>query len=118
MAGSRFAINTYQHWQTLVLRGEDELIMSKEDLTQGDLLSMILYALAVLPLILILDQLLDILPFKERQLQEWFADDAALAGCYAAINHWFVWLCEIGPPCGYILEPSKSILVTGSDNIE
>eukprot|EP00957_Ditylum_brightwellii_P208333 15356891-Ditylum_brightwellii.AAC.1 len=30
MAGSRFAFNTYHHWQKLVLRGQDELVMSKE----------------------------------------------------------------------------------------
>eukprot|EP00957_Ditylum_brightwellii_P140455 10701302-Ditylum_brightwellii.AAC.1 len=29
-AGSRFAFNTYHHWRKLVLRGQDELILSKE----------------------------------------------------------------------------------------
>eukprot|EP00957_Ditylum_brightwellii_P074597 5668379-Ditylum_brightwellii.AAC.1 len=48
-AGSRFAFNTYRHWWKLVLRGQDELILSKEGMTQGDPLSMILYALPVLP---------------------------------------------------------------------
>eukprot|EP00957_Ditylum_brightwellii_P023945 1805600-Ditylum_brightwellii.AAC.1 len=61
------APNTYCHWRKLVLRGQEVLIMNKEGMTQGNPLSMILYALAVLP--------------------EWFADNAALAGFYAAIDH-------------------------------
>eukprot|EP00957_Ditylum_brightwellii_P203250 15333888-Ditylum_brightwellii.AAC.1 len=90
-AGSCFAFNTYRHWQKLVLREQEGLIMSKEGVTQCTPLSMILYALA-----------------------EWFADNAALAGFYMAIDHWFARLCEIGPPRGYIPEPSKSILITHS----
>eukprot|EP00957_Ditylum_brightwellii_P098181 7480531-Ditylum_brightwellii.AAC.1 len=61
--------------------------------------------------------LLASLPYSVQQLQEWFADDAALAGYFAAIDHWFTRLCEIGPPRGYIPEPTKSILVTHSKNI-
>eukprot|EP00957_Ditylum_brightwellii_P029103 2199497-Ditylum_brightwellii.AAC.1 len=61
--------------------------------------------------------LLVALPFSKKQLQEWFADDAALAGFYAAIDHWFARLCEIGPPRGYIPKPSKSILITHTKNI-
>eukprot|EP00957_Ditylum_brightwellii_P090261 6874052-Ditylum_brightwellii.AAC.1 len=34
---------------------------------------------------------------SEKQLQEWFADDAALVGFFATIDHWFARLCEIGP---------------------
>eukprot|EP00957_Ditylum_brightwellii_P021323 1608035-Ditylum_brightwellii.AAC.1 len=47
--GSRFAFNTYCHWRKLVLRGQEEPILSKEGVTQGGPLFMILYALAVLP---------------------------------------------------------------------
>eukprot|EP00957_Ditylum_brightwellii_P162016 12334908-Ditylum_brightwellii.AAC.1 len=50
-AGSRFAFNTYCHWRKLVLRGHDNIVMSKEGVTQGNSLAMILYALAVLPII-------------------------------------------------------------------
>eukprot|EP00957_Ditylum_brightwellii_P043810 3322308-Ditylum_brightwellii.AAC.2 len=86
-AGSQFAFSTYCHWRKLVLRGQKGLILSKEGVRQGDPLSMILYALAVLPVILILDKLLATLLFSKKQLQEWFADDAALAGFYAPIDH-------------------------------
>eukprot|EP00957_Ditylum_brightwellii_P143811 10958398-Ditylum_brightwellii.AAC.1 len=73
--GARFAFNTYQHWRKLVLQGQDDLVMSKEGVTQGDPLSMILYALAVLPIIRVLDKLLEVLPYLVKQLQEWFTDD-------------------------------------------
>eukprot|EP00957_Ditylum_brightwellii_P159791 12162479-Ditylum_brightwellii.AAC.1 len=48
-------------WEKEVLRGQEGLILSKEGVTQGN-------------------------PLK-KQLQEWFADNSALAGFYAAINH-------------------------------
>eukprot|EP00957_Ditylum_brightwellii_P080075 6090082-Ditylum_brightwellii.AAC.1 len=51
VAGARFIFNTYRHWHKLVLYRQDDLVVSKEGVTQGDTLSMILYALAVLPII-------------------------------------------------------------------
>eukprot|EP00957_Ditylum_brightwellii_P022639 1707597-Ditylum_brightwellii.AAC.1 len=85
MARASFALNTYRHWRKLVLRGQYDLVLGKEGVTQGDPLSMILYALEVLPLIHILGILLEILPYTMRQLQERFADDSALAGYFEAI---------------------------------
>eukprot|EP00957_Ditylum_brightwellii_P090990 6928363-Ditylum_brightwellii.AAC.1 len=52
VAGSQFAFNTYHHWRKLVLCRHKDLVMSKEGITQGDPLDMILYALAILPIIL------------------------------------------------------------------
>eukprot|EP00957_Ditylum_brightwellii_P199007 15169775-Ditylum_brightwellii.AAC.1 len=75
------------------------------------------YALAVLPVILILDKLLATLLFSKTQRQGWFADNTALAGFYAAIEHWFARLCKLGPPCSYIPDPSKSILITHTQSI-
>eukprot|EP00957_Ditylum_brightwellii_P181779 13847707-Ditylum_brightwellii.AAC.1 len=49
--------------------------------------------------------------------KEWFADYAALAWFYTAIDHWFARLCEIGLPCSFIPEPSKNILITHTDII-
>ena len=48
---SRFLFNTYQGYSTLWVSGCSDRILSKEGVTQGDLLSMLLYAIAVLPLI-------------------------------------------------------------------
>eukprot|EP00957_Ditylum_brightwellii_P091720 6983774-Ditylum_brightwellii.AAC.1 len=40
----RYAFNTYRHWKILVVRG-GKCLYSKEGVTQGDPLAMILYAL-------------------------------------------------------------------------
>ena len=48
---SRFVFNTYRGWTPLIVRGTEELLLSHEDVTQGDPLSMFLYAVATLPLI-------------------------------------------------------------------
>eukprot|EP00957_Ditylum_brightwellii_P113778 8674407-Ditylum_brightwellii.AAC.1 len=89
--------------------------MSKEGVTQGDPLAMILYALAVLPLILLLEELISDIT---EQLQKWFADDSALGSFFTTVKTWFGKLCEIGPPRGYIPEPEKSILVETPTNLD
>eukprot|EP00957_Ditylum_brightwellii_P053767 4073004-Ditylum_brightwellii.AAC.1 len=116
--GARFAFNTYRYWRKLVQKGQDDLVMSKEGVMQGDPLSMILYVLVVLPIIKVLNKLLEVLPYLVKQLQEWFADDLGLAGFFEAIAIWFNKLCEIRPPRGYIPEPTKSILITHEKNME
>ena len=62
-------LNTYRLPPSVYINGE--AIVSKEGTTQGDPLAMSMYAIAVLPLILELENL-------AKQL--WFADDAAAAG--------------------------------------
>eukprot|EP00957_Ditylum_brightwellii_P131615 10037849-Ditylum_brightwellii.AAC.1 len=49
-SGCRYAFNTYRHWKILVVRG-GKCLYSKEGVTQGGPLAMILYALGVLPII-------------------------------------------------------------------
>ena len=46
---SRFFFNTYQGWAILVLRNSNENLYSMEGVTQGDPLSMFLYAVGTLP---------------------------------------------------------------------
>ena len=48
---SRFVFNTYQGWETLVIRSSDENLYSMEGITQGDPLPMFLDAVGTLPLI-------------------------------------------------------------------
>eukprot|EP00957_Ditylum_brightwellii_P034215 2593884-Ditylum_brightwellii.AAC.1 len=78
---------------------------------------MILYALALLPVIAVLETLLDGLIFAIKQLQKWFADDSALAGFFEAIDEWYEKLCLIGPPLDYHPESEKSILITHEKNL-
>ena len=48
---ARFVFNTYRGWSVLVLRGQQKFLFSKEGVTQGDPLSMLVYAVGILPLI-------------------------------------------------------------------
>ena len=54
-SGAKFAFNCYKHHSTLIIRSskiEDMAsISSEEGVTQGDVLAMILYGLALLPII-------------------------------------------------------------------
>eukprot|EP00957_Ditylum_brightwellii_P165721 12616331-Ditylum_brightwellii.AAC.1 len=112
VTGSQFAFNAYRHWQKLVLQGHKDLVMSKEDVTQGDLLTMILYALAVLPIILNLERFMTEMDITEAQLQKWFADDSAIGAFFQSIKEWYGELCVIGPPLVHHPDSDKSILVT------
>jgi hypothetical protein len=53
--GARFAFNCYHHFLILVVRNNDEHTASffdgQEGVSQGDLLSMLLYGVALLPLV-------------------------------------------------------------------
>jgi len=55
-----------------VLQGTPEFVLSREGVTQGDPLSMLMYAIAVLPLIHALTD-------HDRWDQNWYADDSACA---------------------------------------
>ena len=52
-SGTRFTFNCYQHWSTLVIRntGGGQFPQTKEGVTQGEPLAMILYSIGILPLI-------------------------------------------------------------------
>ena len=106
--GARFAFNCYRHSATLVLRrpGQDGIWMqSKEGVTQGDPLSMVIYGIALAPLT---EQLLAEEP---RVRQAWFADDSAMRGRASLVGQVFARLCELGPVYGYYPEPEKSAVV-------
>ena len=52
-AGARFAFNCYRHWAQLLIRHPGEppvTILSREGVTQGDPLSMVLYGITLVPL--------------------------------------------------------------------
>ena len=48
---SRFLFNTYWGYARLFVQGSDQFLLSKEGVTQGDPLSVMMYAIAVLHLI-------------------------------------------------------------------
>eukprot|EP00957_Ditylum_brightwellii_P000232 18040-Ditylum_brightwellii.AAC.1 len=52
-AGAQFVLNCYHHWALLVVRnpGQDPIFLhSKEGVTQGDPLAMVVYGVALVPL--------------------------------------------------------------------
>ena len=103
---SRYLFNTYRGWAMMVVQGSQELLVSKEGVTQGDPLSMLMYAVATYPLICSLKN-------PDKWIQNWYADDASAAGELTNLRLWFSLLMERGPAYGYYPEPSKSCLVVG-----
>jgi hypothetical protein len=106
--GARFSFNCYRHSAQLLLRrrGDDcEIILSREGVTQGDPLSMVLYGLALTPLA---ETIRAAVP---TVVQPWYADDAAMAGPIDGIAEAQRLLLEHGPRRGYFPEPDKSILI-------
>ena len=100
---AHFLFNTYRGWSVLVLRGSFTFLYSKKEVTQGDPLSMFMYAIGVLPLI---HSLRD--PGQWTQL--WHADDASAGGTLPELHNWFNLLCSFGPSFGYYPEPTKSFV--------
>ena len=103
---ARFLFNTYRGWSMLIVRGASECLYSKEGVTQGDPLSMFMYAIGTLPLIRSLHN-------PSLWTQVWYADDASAGGSLRDILDWFSLLCSRGPAFGYFPEPSKRFVVVG-----
>ena len=80
-------------------------------MTQGDPLSMMLYAVAVLPLIRSLED-------SCEWVQNWYADDSSCVGELSFVRRWFDRLLIDSPAYGYFPEPSKTVLVVGSSDLE
>ena len=92
---SRFLFNTYRGYAKLIVRaGCDEFLYSREGVTQGDPMSMLMYSIAVMPLI-------ESIRCKEKYLQCWYADDSACAGKLSHIHSWLNRLLQLGPAYGY-----------------
>jgi len=114
-SGSRYVFNCYRHFAILVLRTGSNLfltIQSREGVTQGDPLAMVMYGVGLLPLIRILKKAVSDVH------QPWYADDAGAGGHFNRITRYFEKLQEFGPPRGYFPEPSKSILIVKEHNKE
>ncbi len=104
----RLALNCYRHQSQLVVRErgkECTIIYSKEGVTQGDPLSMILYGITVCPLA---RRLLQCMP---DLIQTWYADDYALSGPASRMKIAMKLVQKWGPHRGYFPEPDKSVVV-------
>ena len=114
-SASQFNFNCYRHWATLLVRdtgdGSGHVFHSKEGGTQEDTLSMIVYVVGVLPLIR------GLRGAYPRVKQLWYADNEVAGGKFPHILAHLRYLQARGLPWGYLLEPTKSILVVSPSNV-
>ena len=87
---SRIIINTYQDDPQLFIDGST--LYSKDGTTQGDSLALAMYAIAITPLIHLLE--------GRGIKQVWYADDAAAGGSFKALREWRDHTLELGSAFG------------------
>ena len=102
--------NTYGVPIRLFITGEGE-ITSTEGTTQGDLLAMAMYVLAVIPLIRSLRQ------SQPDVSQVWYADDVTAGGQLASSLHWWKHLLAYGPMYCYFPNAAKTCLIVKPDQL-
>ena len=88
---SRIIINTYREDPQLFIDGST--VYSKEGTTQGDPLAMAMYAIAITPLIRLLE--------NHGIKQVWYVDNAAAGGSLKALREWWDHTLGSGPAFGY-----------------
>jgi len=100
---AHFLFNTYRGWSVLALKGSSMFLYSKEGVTQGDPLSMFMYAVGTLPLIHSLHN-----PGHWTQL--WYADDASAGGTLLELCDWFNLIARMVLLLVTILSPLRASL--------
>ena len=108
---SRFLFHTYRGYVTLVLQDKKktEFLLSKEGTGQGDPLSMLMSAAAIMRLIKSLSN-------HFNWIQNWYADDSSCIAKLTYLRDWFDKLCEHGPKYGYYPEVDKCIVIVNSNH--
>ena len=101
-----YCLNCYINDARLFVTGGLE-ILSREGVTQGDPISMALYALGILPLLSLMKKDCDELNIKQTA----YADDISGVGKLKELRKWWDNVTEHGPMLGYHPEPSKSWLI-------
>ena len=110
-----FAFNCYRHWEQLIFRqlGEPPVtILSKEGVTQGDPLSMVLYKITLVPLVE------ELRAADPGILSPFYADYTAFDGSVRRSAQLLKLLMKRGPEQGYFPEPAKSLLISDTPEKE
>ena len=105
---SKALINTYRKDTQLFIDGET--LLSQEGTTQGDPLAMVMYAIAITPLI---HRLKD-----DRIKQVWFADDATAGGSLTHLKAWWDHIVQVGPEYGYFPNATKIWLIVKEELVD
>jgi len=100
-------VNNYRLPAPLYVDGD--VLYSNEGTTQGDPLAMPFYALAILPLIQRLPDMVK---------QTWYADDASACGDLHNLRFWWDQLSQLGPLFGYYPNAKKTWLVVKPQHLE
>ena len=114
-AGARFDFNCYKHWAQLLLRQPGEFlvsILSREVLTQGNPLSMVLYGITLVPLAE------ELQAADPGLLYPFYADDAAFDGLAWRSAQLLKLLMRRGPDRGYLPAPAKSLFILDTQGQE
>ena len=90
-------INTYRHDPGFYI--ENEAILSTEETTQGDPLTVAMFVLAMLPLI-------DRASREARQI--WYDNDVSAGGKMNGIRAWWDKITQLGLEYGYFPNPAKT----------
>lgn len=107
---SLYVINTYRSPSRLFICGGGE-ILSQEGTTQGDPLAMPWYSVNTS---IIIQALRNSIPTVK---QVWLADDSAGAGQISSLFDWYKYLEKEGLKYGYLVNGSKSWLITKSESL-
>jgi len=112
-----YVTNTYCQPARLFIIGGKEL-SSKEGTTQGDPISMAVYALGLGPLLtqLILDQ--ELASNEDNVKLAAYADDLAAGGGLKDLKIWWDTLIKIGPKIGYYPNADKSWLIVKPSKLQ
>ena len=105
---ARYVKNCYSFNSRLFIIGGGE-IQSMEGTTQGDPAAMVIYVIAIIPLIFMLVEIR--MQDNNHTKTAAYADDLTVAGPINQIRIWWNTLRRLGPKLGYFPEGSKSWIV-------
>ena len=90
-----------------IIRGNE--IRSCDETTQGGPIAMAVYAIAIIPMILMIVDITSKIDDSTKTAA--YADDVTAAGKIIQLKNWWKTLCILGPKFGYYPEASKSWLI-------
>ena len=113
---STYVQNCYNDSSRLFVVGGKE-IKSTEGTTQGDPIAMYIYAIAIIPLILMMIDIVAARPNQDAKVAA-YADDVTAAGNLTGLKHLWDVVNSLGPKFGYYPEATKSWLIVKQEKLQ